>query len=53
MADIYDALVSDRPHKQAYTPSEAIEIITDETKKGWRNPKISAAFTAFILANEQ
>lgn len=51
--DIYDALVSDRPHKQAYTPSEAIEIITDETKKGWRNPKISAAFTAFILASEQ
>ncbi len=50
--DIYDALVSDRPHKKAYTPSEAIEIITEETNKGWRNPKISATFTAFILAND-
>lgn len=51
--DIYDALVSDRPHKKAYTPSEAIEIITEETNKGWRNPEISAAFTAFIRANEE
>lgn len=51
--DIYDALVSDRPHKKAYTPTEALEIITEETNKGWRNPEIAQAFTAFVRANEQ
>ncbi len=29
VCDVYDALVSDRPYRPAYTPSEAVEIITD------------------------
>jgi putative two-component system response regulator len=51
--DIYDALTSDRPHKQAYTPAQAIEIIAEETSKGWRNPKIAEAFTAFVQTTMQ
>ncbi len=50
--DIYDALTSDRPHKKAYTPKEALSIIAEETAKGWRNPEITAAFTAFICNTE-
>ena len=50
--DIYDALQSDRPHKQAYTPTEALKIIMEETNKGWRNPEVVQAFTAFIRATE-
>lgn len=46
--DIYDALTSDRPHKKAYTPDEALKIIAEETVKGWRNPELIAAFTNFI-----
>ena len=46
--DIYDALTSDRPHKQACSPHEALEIIAEETTKGWRNPSLVAKFTAFI-----
>lgn len=46
--DIYDALTSERPHKKAYTPREALEIIAEETKKGWRNPTLIAKFAAFI-----
>jgi putative two-component system response regulator len=49
--DIYDALTSDRPHKQAYSPAEALEIMQEETKKGWRNPELIQQFTLFI--NEQ
>ena len=48
--DIYDALTSDRPHKKAYTPDEALKIIAEETAKGWRNPELIAAFTSFIHA---
>lgn len=46
--DIYDALTSERPHKKAYTPKEALEIIAEETQKGWRNPTLIAKFAAFI-----
>ena len=46
--DIYDALTSDRPHKKAYSPDEALQIIAEETAKGWRNPELIAAFTSFV-----
>ncbi len=46
--DIYQALTSDRPHKQACSPAQAIVILSEETKKGWRNPELVAAFTQFI-----
>jgi putative two-component system response regulator len=46
--DIYDALTSDRPHKKALTPTEALETISEETQKGWRNPQLVEQFTAFI-----
>ncbi|MEM6612290.1 MAG: HD domain-containing phosphohydrolase [Cyanobacteria bacterium P01_C01_bin.72] len=46
--DIYDALTSDRPHKQAYSAEEALSIIWEETQKGWRNPELTSQFTSFI-----
>ena len=51
--DIYDALTSDRPHKQAYSPQEALQIMLEETQKGWRNPKLIEQFTLFINSPEQ
>lgn len=50
--DIYDALTSERPHKQALTAAQALEIIAEETAKGWRNPQLAEQFTAFIRASE-
>lgn len=46
--DIYDALTSDRPHKRAYSPVEALQIMLEETHKGWRNPELIEQFTLFI-----
>lgn len=51
--DIYDALTSDRPHKKAYNPTEALQIIIEETQKGWRNPELIEQFTIFIRSQEQ
>ena len=51
--DIYDALTSDRPHKKAYCPTEALEIIMDETNKGWRNRELIDTFTSFIRFQHQ
>ena len=51
--DIYDALTSDRPHKRAYTTAEALQIMLEETHKGWRNPELIDQFTTFIRSQEQ
>jgi putative two-component system response regulator len=49
--DIYTALNSERPHKEAIDPRQAVEIIVEETKKGWRNPELVEQFTRFIDRN--
>lgn len=46
--DIYDALTSERPYKEALTPAAALDVIDQETAKGWRNPKLVEQFTEFI-----
>ncbi len=50
--DIYDALTSERPYKSAFTPEKALEIIAEETQKGWRNPKLVEQFTEFVLSTQ-
>lgn len=45
IADIYDALTSARPYKAAYTATEAIDIMREETKRGWRDPRVFRLFT--------
>ena len=50
--DIYEALTSHRPYKQPYSNQEALNIITEEAEKGWRNVKLVQQFVAF-MANKQ
>jgi len=44
IADIFDALTSQRCYKPAYTPKAAIEIIEEETARGWRDPQVVSMF---------
>lgn len=44
IADIYDALTSPRPYKPAYPPDRALQIIEEETSRGWRDPEIVTLF---------
>jgi putative two-component system response regulator len=48
LADIYDALITSRPYKRAYTADEALTILRDETAKGWRDPELVAVFTDIL-----
>jgi putative two-component system response regulator len=48
--DIYDALTSERTYKPAFSPDEAIQIMFEETNKGWRNPQLMEQFRLFILS---
>jgi len=40
MADIYDALRTERPYKRAFTADETVGIIDDEMVRGWRDPAL-------------
>jgi HD-GYP domain-containing protein (c-di-GMP phosphodiesterase class II) len=44
VADIYDALISARPYKPAFTPNDALRIMQEETDRGWRDPEVMALF---------
>lgn len=46
--DIYEALTSHRPYKQPYSNQEALNIVTEEAEKGWRNVKLVQQFVAFM-----
>jgi len=44
MADVYDALTTARCYKRALLPEEAIEVMSDEAKRGWRDPNMVELF---------
>ena len=50
--DIYIALTNKRPYKQALTPMQALAVIGEEAKQGWRNPQLTEQLTAFIQNQE-
>ena len=44
VVDIYDALTNPRPYKQAYSSARALEILQEETDRGWRDKEITSLF---------
>jgi len=44
ISDIYDALTTARPYKPALPPAEALGILKEEAKRGWRDPELVAVF---------
>jgi putative two-component system response regulator len=44
IADIYDALISPRPYKSAFTPDQALRVLEEETERGWRDPELVNLF---------
>ncbi len=44
LADIYDALTTARPYKDAMTPEQALRTIRAEAERGWRDPKLVEMF---------
>jgi putative two-component system response regulator len=44
IGDIYDALTSARPYKEAASPAKALRIIGEETARGWRDPQVVELF---------
>ncbi|MHC5828397.1 MAG: HD-GYP domain-containing protein, partial [Nostoc sp.] len=53
LIDIYDALISERPYKEAFTSAEALSLMQEETDSGWRNPKLMQQFVEFIRSCQE
>lgn len=49
LVDVYDALTTTRPYRQASTPAEALEIMDRESAKGWWDCDLLKAFREMIL----
>ena len=48
VVDVFDALTSDRPYRQAVPASEALAMIDVEVDRGWWNADIVRAFSAMV-----
>ncbi len=46
IADIFDALTSARPYKPALAPEEALRVLEEEARRGWRDPALVALFVS-------
>ncbi|HUQ95411.1 MAG TPA: HD domain-containing phosphohydrolase, partial [Bryobacteraceae bacterium] len=44
IADVYDALTTERPYKRAFTHAESLAILQEEAGKGWRDPALATLF---------
>ena len=51
VADIYDALISERPYKAALSPEEAFAVMEQEVRRGWRDPELVPLFASTIQTN--
>jgi len=45
IVDVFDALTSDRPYHTAVSPDAALDVVSDEASKGWRDRSLVDAFT--------
>lgn len=45
VADIYDALTTDRPYKLALDPEDALRVLSEEAARGWRDSRLVRTFT--------
>lgn len=48
LADVYDALTTDRPYRKADNSALALEIMNDEAVRGWLDRELLKAFSEMI-----
>jgi putative two-component system response regulator len=48
LADVYDALTTDRPYRKASSPEFALQIMDEEATRGWWDRNLFDDFRAMI-----
>jgi putative two-component system response regulator len=52
LADVYDALTTDRCYRKADPPEVALRIMEEEASRGWWNVELFETFREMILQDE-
>src|SRR5689334_23361431 len=52
IADVYDALITDRPYRMALSPEEALQILDHEVTQGWLDGRLVKNFSALPRSGE-
>ena len=50
IVDVFDALTTQRPYRAAQPSDEALQVLSDEASKGWRDRSLVTAFVD-VVAN--
>jgi putative two-component system response regulator len=50
VADIYDALTTERPYKPALSQRETFAMMEEEARRGWRDPELVPLFVSAMQA---
>jgi putative two-component system response regulator len=50
VADIYDALITERPYKPALSHDQAFALMEEEVRRGWRDPELVPLFVSAMQA---
>jgi len=50
VVDVFDALITNRPYRQALSWSEGLEVLEEETRSGWWDPRIVQAFRKVVTS---
>ena len=50
LSDIYDALITERPYKRALSQAEALAVLEEEARRGWRDAELVAIFRDVCLS---
>jgi len=53
LVDIYDALTNDRCYRKALEPNDALEVMADETRRGFWDPEIFDEFVSLVEEEEE
>lgn len=51
LVDIFDALITERTYKRAYSVEEATAVLEEEVAKGWRDPELVSLFISLLNRN--
>jgi len=51
IVDIFDALITERTYKRAFSVEEATRIMEEEVAKGWRDPELVSLFVSLLNRN--
>ncbi len=52
VADIYDALITERPYKPALSQDQAFGLMEEEVRRGWRDPELVPLFMSTMQAKD-